>query len=463
MRRCVHPSRYSMMLGLYPSQIGVRCNTQMISTDQELPVPTLAMRLRDAGFYTLGLGKTHWYCKNDQVAAQPTTRGFIERYGQYPEGFWNDEGQGMLLMGRDDGTAMGAWQKEAQRLRGAEGDEGRTGYTGGISAIEESQQRESWLARKAVAAIRQLDPQQRQFTYFSIDHPHAFFNPPQRFYDLYVDVEVPSSCIELAPPGIAQHFPNTKRTGEWAQQWADMPDDERTMVWRMYAACISFADHCLGEVITAWQEQGLLDDSVILFTSDHGDSMGERRRFSKYSLYDGSIRVPLLMRGPGIDPGLDDSAASLVDVLPTLMHHLGIERDPRLPGRVLTNQDLRGSMAEFHGHAFDQDRLQIAPSLLWRTKQWSLILSLPGCLHDYDMNPAEADCELYNLHNDPRQWNNLAEQPEFATVRARLTQEALVAWMMAQARFPQATSNAVLARDTGDDRPSQYWQTHTVE
>jgi arylsulfatase A-like enzyme len=466
---CV-PSRYSMMTGLYASQHGVRHNCQMIPTDGQMPLPTLAQRLADEGYQTIGIGKTHWYTvpflMKDMEKFDPTTRGFSIRYGQYEEGSANHE-QGMITMHKDAPQAMAAWNEERSRIC-QNLDEGILGYQGATSSMEESNQRESWLTDKAIATLNnQLDPSRPFFLYLSLDHPHAFFNPPERFEQLYELESIPE--FDSPPPGVdlAHHFPNIDHTQKWVEVWKGLEPLERKRVIRRYFALISFVDECFGRLISELKRLQLFDNTVFMFTSDHGDSMGERERFSKYSLYEGSIRVPLMIAGPAVPQELAHSVqstpAELVDVVPTLLDVADIAIPPTLPGKSLLRPSFtKGSFAEMHGHAFDYDFQTIAPAYMWRTHEWKFILYLPGTIGDYEQMPLNSRGELYHLRTDPQEYHNLYAHPDYAMVRERLKTELLEHLMMSWAKFPFATSAGVLRKPQGQSQLSSLYRTHTV-
>ena len=131
---CV-PSRYSMMLGLYPSQSGVRHNSQVIPTDAMLPAPVLPERLRQLGYQTVGIGKTHWYSDGDVEGIERSRRGFeiraIARGVDYPEAE-----PGATMMAEADADAYAEFRKETAPY--GRGEENVAGYTGRTSAIARS-------------------------------------------------------------------------------------------------------------------------------------------------------------------------------------------------------------------------------------------------------------------------------------------------------------------------------------
>ena len=132
------------------------------------------------------------------------------------------------------------------------------------------------------------------------------------------------------------------------------PEEKRHITMRYWANC-TFMDDFIGGVLGKVREKGLDRNTLFVFLSDHGEMLGERDgRYSKYCLFDSSVRVPLILAGDYVDQKLhgtrDSRPAMLVDLVPTLCAAAGIETDPRLPGcDLLGTRKHRGAFCEFHG------------------------------------------------------------------------------------------------------------------
>jgi arylsulfatase A-like enzyme len=193
---------------------------------------------------------------------------------------------------------------------------------------------------------------------------------------------------------------------------------------------------------------GELENAFIIFVSDHAEMLGDRfHRFSKYSMYEGCIRVPLIVAGTGIPPErqgtVDDRYAELVDVLPTLLRVVGEEVPPVLVGHDLLALPRRlGGFAEMHGGGYEP--AQMAPTYMWRTRDWKLVLHLPGEVADASARLGHTQGELYDLQNDPHEWTNLYDDPERLAVRERLTRDLLMHLACAWARYPRQAACARL-------------------
>lgn len=418
--QCV-PSRYSMMLGKYSSQIGVLTNGDTIIDDADLPGVPLPELFRLAGYQTAGFGKTHW--NNGLSARYPSRRGFdVRAIGQPRDSELYEEGA--LMMGEVAPDHLAAYFQETDAF--GPGEEEAPGYIGCTSSIPPGWHRDGWVAEQCLDFIENgIDPERPLFLYLSFLKPHAGFNVPEKFEQLYRLEDIPD--VETPPwdeeSGTHLSCGNTPwldaRYQRWRASWGLMDLQERRRATLRYWANCSWLDDYFGQVFRALEKQGVLENALIVFTSDHGDMMGERNhRFSKYCLYDGSVRVPLIISGNAVVPELhgmvSDRPAELIDLVPTLCDTAGIPTD--LPGENLFEAPVReGTFCEYHGGGMDEENP--APSYMWRTSKWKLILFRDGT----QTNPGPLRGELYDLQDDPLEWNNLYDIPRYCSVQAELT------------------------------------------
>ena len=445
---CV-PSRYSMMLGLYASQVGVRHNAQMIERDELLPVPTLAQRLLDAGYQTAGFGKTHW-TSGPMLSLTPvdvvrSRRGFEHRALAYaPDSDTAEPDSDYYALEMPEAYE----QIEAMYAEWESGGEGPTGYTGCTSPVDPQHHAEAYLTAKALDFLdRKRDRRRPFFCYLSFDYPHAGFAVPAGYEDRYRLDDIPDMATPPDDAQLDEHIAQLPHTQQWTDIWrAKSPLERRQTTLKYYALC-SYVDDLFGQVLDRLQEQGELDNTFVMFNSDHGESLGERYRFSKYSLYEGSVRVPMLIAGPGVDGehrgGVDARPAELVDVMPTLLDVAQVPMPDVLPGHSLLRPSTRpGAFAEMHGVGCEP--IQHAPAYMWRTPEWKLILSLPDGVPDAVARPANISGELYHLAVDPIETRNLYDDPQHHAVRQRLTAELLMHLAVQWAKYPRCVASPTL-------------------
>lgn len=447
--QCV-PSRYSLTTGLYPSQVGVRNNNQAIHRDADLPVPTLFQRLQALGYTTIGSGKTHWYMgmhpgKNRDIPAiEASTRGFDQRFmGRYPNGHDHEPG---AVFHYDEQPENLAWMVDYERAVGpTSGGESFEGYLGRTAPFPGDGMREHWLTTKGIGAIRQARTKDQPWhLYLSFDFPHAPLAVPEDYESLYSLDDIPDVSLPPQGAGLPRHY-NMWHSDRIMEQWTALPERERRTVWRRYFALCSYVDAQFGRVFEELESSGEIDNTFIAFCSDHGDSLGERWRFSKYSLYEGSVRVPLIVAGPGISSDrigqTDSRCAELVDLVPTFLDAAGQAIPDELPGEsLLRPSHRRGAFAEFHSHGYDE--VLWAPAYMWRTPEWKLILSFDGHLDQARRHPEQIFGELYDLKNDPQEWHNLYDNPEHLATREALTRDLLYQLAIHWSHFPRHASYA---------------------
>ena len=172
-------------------------------------------------------------------------------------------------------------------------------------------------------------------------------------------------------------------------------------VWRVYAGLVRLLDHCVGEIVARLKAQGIYDDTLILFTSDHGEMLGAHAMFQKMCMYEESIRTPLILKSPaGI--GIRPEPVSHLDVLPTLCDLLDMPAPPDLPGQSLrVPQASRDIFVQYDGNGalgnFSRSVIRGADKLI------------------VDIFKDEMFFELHNLDADPLEDRNLiTERPDLA-------------------------------------------------
>lgn len=440
---CV-PSRYSMMFGYYPSQLGVRGNGGGIFFEDRLPSQPLPEIMRQNGYQTAGFGKTHW--NHGFLNPEPPTRGFEVR----AEGQAADSGQyekGATMMSDINPEGLAAYYEETKDFGG--GEENDKGYIGLTSKLDPRDHRDGFIAEQCLEFLDGgVDPDRPLFLYLSFIKPHAGFNVIKEFEDLYDIDDIPD--VEN-PPWLEEPDTHIKATREqnpqmqvrydrWRNAWKDMSKEERRRTTLRYWANCSWLDDYIGQVLDKLEKLGRLENSIIVYCSDHGDMMGERNHmFSKYCLYDSSVRVPLIVSGSVVPEEkrgtVDRRPAELIDIIPTITDTLGIQGNPRLPGlSLLGDQQKLGSFTEFYGGA--PNRQFGTPAYMWRKEDWKLILYLPGPLTEAIPNVNQTKGELYDLKSDPNEWTNIYDDPKYAEIREQMKTELFMHLASSWAKGP---------------------------
>lgn len=230
--------------------------------------------------------------------------------------------------------------------------------------------------------------------------PHLPWNVPQEFIDMH-----PLEGMQL-PPILDADLEDIYEHG--APKSLTAIDDvlrshnKRLEAVRGYTAAVSFADACVGKVLDS-----VADTDIVIITSDHGWHLGEKRAWSKFKPWERSVRVPFLMRVPGLTPNgaVCNSPISLMDVFPTIISLCDIETDYQLDGEDIS--DLLQSPQLVKSRAV----VTVSTNADWysiRDYQYRLIYRSDG------VN------ELYDMINDPNEWDNLVRKPHYAPIVAGL-------------------------------------------
>ncbi|MEO1087273.1 MAG: sulfatase-like hydrolase/transferase, partial [Acidobacteriota bacterium] len=157
----------------------------------------------------------------------------------------------------------------------------------------------------------------------SFTHPHDPYVARRRFWDLYGD-DIPMPAVAAIPFG--EQDPHSQRlfkASDWLKYRISEEDVYRSR--RAYFANVSYLDEKIGQLLGILEDCRLSNDTIVVFCSDHGDMLGERGLWFKMSFFEGSARVPLLMKIPGVEGRRIDDPVSLLDVTPTLAELIGAD------------------------------------------------------------------------------------------------------------------------------------------
>lgn len=273
--------------------------------------------------------------------------------------------------------------------------------------------------------------------------PHVPCYATQKWFDLYPDDD------SVLPQVIEGDRADTPRFS-WYLHW-ELPEPRLKWVrenhqWRnlvrSYLACVSFTDSQVGRLLTALEEAGLAENTIVVVWGDHGWHLGEKAITGKNTLWDRGTKVPLIFAGPGVKAGQRcTQPAELLDLYPTLVELAGLPARTDLEGVSLAPQ-LRDAATKRERPAVtshNQGNHGI------RSERWRYI------------RYADGSEELYDLQNDPHEWHNLAGQPEHAAVIAEHKK-----WLPKIDRPPAPNSaSRVLTYDRATDEA--VWEGKTVK
>jgi arylsulfatase A-like enzyme len=412
------PSRNSMLTGLYPNSTGILANQQIFR--QTIPAQvSMSQAFRHSGYFAARIGKLYHYNVPNSIGTNGHDDPASWELELNPAGVDRLEEHAKIfsLTPNQFGGTL-SWYASPQS---------DAKHTDGLMAEDAE-----WVLERC--AKRQDRP---FFLAVGFFRPHTPYVSPQAYFDMYSEKEMPvvqgvkEDQADIPAPGLGSHKKEQEK----------LTDDLRRQTRQAYLASISFMDAQVGRVVAALDRLGLADNTIIVFTSDHGYHMGEHGLWQKMSLFEESSRVPLLIVAPGgtSKGAVAKSPVSHVDLFPTLAQLCGIKapanlqgqslapmlRDPQLAGRgwaitqvmrgggqarasVTTNVGSEG--ARFFGYSLRTPR--------WRYTEW---------------DEGRKGRELYDHDNDPRELTNLADKSEHAKTVADLSQQIRDA---AKATFP---------------------------
>ncbi len=375
------PARASLMTGTYPSTHGMwDCTHTQRAAWVDVPADRFtyfSQLLADAGYYNAYFGKWHveqscklenfgWHeydrsCQSRRAEPEPADRVVVPREGY----------RDYLLAGvsSDEPANHPAFDKAIDFLQGR--------CSGRASG-------------------------QPFCCFVSTSEPHDPYVPPRKFFEMYDLEDLPlSPTLRSEPVGKPEVIRRMRAV------WKDMPESDWRMTTAAYWALITFLDSEVGRLLDTLRQTGMYDNTIIVFTSDHGDMLGGHGLVAKGvgTSYEEVYNIPLIMRVPDMPARGEDenSMVSLLDVGPTLLDLAGAAGLPQAHGRSLRPvlagnaepSEWRDAYAEFFGQRFVYTQ-----RIVWH-EHWKYVFS-PGGID-----------ELYDLERDPHEEHNLADDSAY--------------------------------------------------
>ncbi|MEM7694075.1 MAG: choline-sulfatase [Pseudomonadota bacterium] len=305
------PSRFATMAGRLPSRIAAYDN----GAEFPASVPTFAHYLRRAGYFTAISGKMH-FVGPDQL------HGFEDRLTTeiYPADFsWTPDPDEVASAER-----FGAGTSTVENIL----DSGPMARTMQIDYDEDVAHH---TCREIFVRARTDDPRPFFIT-ASFTQPHDPYVTTQRYWD--AAGEAPPPTVPFVP--LDQRDPHSRMLFDhYGQDTVTLGEAAIARARRAYAGMTRHIDDLLGAMVAALTEAGLLDNTLIIVASDHGDMLGERGMWYKKTLFEPAIRVPLIVAGPGVSAGRTATPVSLLDLMPTLCDLAGATPTTPMDGRSL--------------------------------------------------------------------------------------------------------------------------------
>ena len=261
------------------------------------------------------------------------------------------------------------------------------------------------------------------FLAVGFDRPHLPFNAPKKYYDLYDPnpFSLPFTLdYPMNSPSIAQNSLVSFRRffGDIPSGDEPISEDKTLELIRAYAASTSFMDVQVGRVLRQLDDLGLTEKTVIVFCGDHGFHLGEHGTWRKNTLYEISVRSPLLIRVPGQQPCQSNTLSELVDIYPTLCDACNIPIPNELEGLSLLPA-IKDPTLQLKSAVFSLMTRSAGRSVSMRTNRYRYTEWGPD---------GESGRELYNYDVDPHETINVADLPENALLVDDLSQRLRAGW-----------------------------------
>ena len=401
------PSRAASLTGRHGRNTGVTTNKGYLRDDE----PTFAQALQEAGYHTAFIGKTHL---GQSTRAGDSAcdewlhcKGFTDAIPQFGK-------VGAALWGTDD-CYQRHLSKKGMRDRFREDYRERRGSSTVVarpSVLPEEDFHDNFISDLTCEWIAEYSGEQPFFCWCNWGGPHAPFDAPGRYAEMYAaeDVDLPVSDPMERTPG-----PWRARS---AKTLAGMSEPSIRECRAHYYGLVNVIDDGVGRVLQTLERRGLLDNTVVVYTSDHGEMLFEHGLMAKSTMYEEAVKVPLLVRWPERFRGGRDchQLVSLLDLTATCIDLAAAETLPVSHGKSLIPL-LEGRDVEHRRAVFSELGPQVeGPMKMVREGRYKFIY-----------HPGWEIPQLFDLEADPRELTNLAGLADYAEVETRL-RERLLNW-----------------------------------
>jgi choline-sulfatase len=346
--------------------------------------------LRNAGYYTVGIGKMHWH-------PQRTTHGLHEMY-------LDESGRANT---KDFVSDYRQWFRKVAPGKNPEVTGiGWNDYQSGIYKLDEKLHPTHWTGQKAIDVIENYNNPMPLYLKVSFARPHSPYDPPKRFMEMYKQEDMPIPAVgDWAEVNAMRGKKVSDRTAR-----GDLGVEQAQKSRRGYYGNISFIDEEVGRIIDSLKKRGLYENSLILFFADHGDMTGDHHLWRKTYAYEGSAHIPMLVRWPGKFKtkkqrgSQSDKLIELRDVLPTFLDAAGVDYDEKEFDGSSMLELLTKDKPEWR-EVLDLEHSRC----YWDANQWN---ALTDGRYKYIYFSHDGNEQLFDLNNDPQETVNLAAKAE---------------------------------------------------
>ncbi|MHB8302286.1 MAG: arylsulfatase [Acidobacteriaceae bacterium] len=392
------PARTALLTGLGPWSHGMLGMTHMATS--RYPVEK-ARAMAAAGYYTTSIGKNHYYpdrnphgyhhvicdehCSYWFHKEGPQQPSSVEQRCDYESFFWSQRPDS------DPHLTGLSWNDHRGRP---------------FAYADEKLHPTHWTGETAVRFLRNYNRQEPFFLKVSFIRPHSPYDPPERCFKMYEDAHLPEAKV-----------------GDWASRYAPrssasndlwhgkLPPEEIRTSRQAYYGSVTFVDEQIGRILEVLEQRKLLDETLILFISDHGDMLGDQNLWRKSYGYEQSAHVPMLMRpaaGMGLGPAgqVIANPVEIRDVLPTFLDTAGVPVPESIEGRSLLQ------LVKTKGDGW-RPYIDLEHNICYgAANHWN---GLTDGRWKYLYLAMDGEEQLFHLEKDPNELNDLAGLPQYET------------------------------------------------
>jgi iduronate 2-sulfatase len=413
------PSRASLMTGYLPDKAGV-FDLQGSFREKNPNAVTLAQMYKNNGYYTCRIGK---------IFHQNVPSGIGQSGPDDPDSWtitYNPIGKDrtdeyLLVM---DATILGTY------LAMDCNDDELTDAISANVALSILRQRTGHGGNNAYGSYPARQSSQPFFMAVGFYRPHIPYMAPKKYFDMY-----PLENIEL-PETRANDWDSKPDAAAWMLPLnGGTTEEQQKKAIQAYYACITFVDAQIGKLLNGLEEFDLLENTIIVFWSDHGYNLGEHGQWQKQTLFEKTSKQPLLISAPGFMKGAStDAIVQMVDIYPTLAEITGLDAPDDLDGHSLVPL-LRDPRADWHYPAFTIQARTLNPNARDGQSKYSFnpnVRSNNPTLYGRSVrikryrytewDEGRKGVELYDYETDPNEFNNLSGNPEYKDLVKKLSE-----------------------------------------
>ena len=402
------PARATMMTGQYVREHGVWQN--IVEADQH--GPSHVRNVRDAGYHTALVGKTHLYTHTGGTKSQEKTAilenwGFVdiqEMHGPHASGVNRSQYSDYL-------EELGLWETHRDYVVRSKTrlEEGKArAWEDPPCPLPSESHLDSYTGRTAAEWVRDYDGDKPFYLQVLFPGPHNPFDSPQEYRDMYSVDDIPVGIVDLPREPYPKYIVRSLfRAGDAKT----MTEEEKKQLVINYYAKITLIDNAIGGIIEALEAKGILENTWIIYSSDHGEMAGDHRLSHKGVFYDMAVRVPLVVRPPGGQAGwTSDGLTDCLNITATILDVAGAESLENSDGVSFAPQVLAGPDADGAQKGKDAVFSEVDGFTMVFDGRYKLVVE----------SASEKPVEMYDCQNDPRELNNVFEDPDLESVRRDL-------------------------------------------